>query len=318
MPEESQISRESTNRVSDTFNAGNSLVEQTLSRVEAALLDIWRSFLEHTPFIFAGIIILCLVWVVARIFRRLGHRLFERSDMRESLQQVTIRLLTIVIWVFGFLIAATLWFPGMTPASLLGGLGLLSVAVGFAFQDIFENFFAGILILWRFPFEKGDYIQCEDIEGRIEDVTVRMTQIRQTTGELVLVPNSTLFKNPVEILTSEPLRRCTVICGVAYREDVAECVKVIEEAVCSCETVEQESKEVQIFPQSFGSSSIDIEITWWTGSKPVDIRRSRAEVIVAVKSALDKAGIEIPFPYRTMTFADSLRVEHQDAESEVD
>jgi small-conductance mechanosensitive channel len=71
-------------------------------------------------------------------------------------------------------------------------------------------------------------------------------------------------------------------------------------------TRSKKDEEIQIFPQAFGSSSIDIEVAWWTDPLPVDIRRSRAEVVTAVKSALDDAGIEIPFPYRTLTFKESL------------
>ena len=67
-------------------------------------------------------------------------------------------------------------------------------------------------------------------------------------------------------------------------------------------------RPIQIFAKAFGSSSIDFEVTWWTESRPVDIRMSRDEVVEAAKSALDKAGIEIPFPYRTLTFKEPLEV----------
>jgi small-conductance mechanosensitive channel len=65
-------------------------------------------------------------------------------------------------------------------------------------------------------------------------------------------------------------------------------------------------KKVQIFAQAFGASSIDFEVTWWTGSSPLEIRQSRDQVVAAVKRALDEAGIEIPFPYRTLTFKEPL------------
>lgn len=134
-----------------------------------------------------------------------------------------------------------------------------------------------------------------------------MTQIRRPSGELVVMPNSTLFKNPVEVLTDRKKRRTSIITGVAYGENVAEAVTVIERAVKNCETVDQ-NKDVQIFPQAFGASSIDIEVAWWTGSTPLAVRRSRGEVVTVIKAALDEADIEIPFPYRTLTFKESLQV----------
>ncbi len=117
-----------------------------------------------------------------------------------------------------------------------------------------------------------------------------------------IVPNSLLFKNPLTIRTDLDQRRTTIICGIAYDEDVDEAREIINRAVEDCTSVITGRRPVQIFAQEFADSSINFEITWWTGSKPVDIRRSRDEVVSAVKRALDDAGIEIPFPYRTLTF----------------
>ncbi|MEZ5477497.1 MAG: mechanosensitive ion channel family protein [Thiolinea sp.] len=97
-----------------------------------------------------------------------------------------------------------------------------------------------------------------------------------------------------------------MICGIAYGEDVDTSRDVIKRAVENCDSVNTGVHGVQVFAQEFADSSINFEVTWWTGSKPVDIRRSRDEVIAAVKRALDDAGIEIPFPYRTLTFSEPL------------
>jgi len=192
----------------------------------------------------------------------------------------------------------------LTPSKALTVLGLGSVAVGFAFKDIFENFFAGILILWRYPFDRGDFITCGDLTGEVNQITIRNTIIRKLDGELAVIPNAALFKNSVDVLTSQPQRRVRIICGVAYDEDVDNAREVITKAVQSCDSVEGK-RTVQVFAQEFASSSINFEIAWWTGWKPVDIRGSRDEVVAAIKRALDESDIEIPFPYRTLTFKDA-------------
>ena len=135
---------------------------------------------------------------------------------------------------------------------------------------------------------------------------MRMSYIREASGELVVVPNSFLFKNPVTVLTNLSSRRVTVMTGVAYDVDVKQAIEVISNAVQSCKSLTEE-KPVQVFPSGFGSSSIDIEVTWWTDPTPLDVRQSRAEVVVAIKEALDANDIEIPFPYRTLTFKEPLR-----------
>ena len=101
--------------------------------------------------------------------------------------------------------------------------------------------------------------------------------------------------------------------GVAYDVDVSDAVQVIEVAVQGCKSLTAD-KPVQVFPKAFGSSSIDIEIAWWTDSTPLGVRQSTGEVIIAVKAALDKAGIEIPFPYRTLTFKEALPIHRMDSE----
>jgi small-conductance mechanosensitive channel len=280
-------------------------LNQVLASVQDTLLQVWADFVNRMPFIAAGLVILLLTWLVVAMTTRIITKTLHRSQIRGSLQELILRLISISIWIVGIMAAAIIVFPGLTPAKALGAMGIISIAVGFAFKDIFENFFAGILLLWRFPFERGDFIECEGIQGRIEDITVRMTQMRQVSGELVVVPNSFLFMNPVQVLTNLNRRRVTIITGVAYGEQVAQAVAVIEKAVQQCKTVRQD-QPVEIFPQGFGNSSIDIEVTWWTGPQPVDIRRSRGEVVTAVKWALDEAGIEIPFPYRTLTFKEPL------------
>ncbi|QBQ54024.1 mechanosensitive ion channel family protein [Nitrosococcus wardiae] len=280
-------------------------VEGIVVSIQDTLERIWVDFVDHSPFLAMGILVLLFTWGVAALATRLVSASLRRSRMRGSLRELLVRLLSIGIWIVGILLAAMVTFPGITPARTLGAMGIVSIAVGFAFKDIFENFFAGILLLWRFPFENGDFIECEGISGQVENISVRQTLIRQVSGELVVAPNSFLFLNPVKVLTNLPRRRVTIITGVAYGENVTEAVEVIKQALGRCATVHK-APSPQIFPQGFGASSIDIEVAWWTDPTPVDIRRSRGEVVTAIKGALDEAGIEIPFPYRTLTFKHPL------------
>ena len=210
------------------------------------------------------------------------------------------------------MIAAIIAFPGLTPTKMLAGLGIGSVAIGFAFKDIFENFLAGIIILLRREMRINDFIACEGYEGTVEAILIRETHIRETDGELVILPNSMLFKNPLTIRTDLEQCRTTIICGVGYGENVDEARAVIKAAVTSCKTVISDAKPVEICAQEFADASINFEVSWWTGSRPTDIRKSRDEVVAAIKSALDESGIEIPFPYRTLTFSQPLSLASKD------
>lgn len=265
-------------------------------------------FWAALPQVVLSLVFLLFVWGAIRIVQWTVPRTLRRARMRRSLVDVVMMLLTVGLWLMGGLIAVTIAFPTVTPGRALTALGIGGVAIGFAFKDVFENFLAGILLLIREPFARDDFIECEGIDGQVERITIRDTHIRQTDGQLVVAPNAMFFKNPVTIRTARDVRRTTIICGVAYGEDVDEARSVIEAAVRGVDDVRNDVRDVQIFAQEFGDSSINFEVTWWTGSRPIDIRQSRDHVVSAVKRALDEAGIEIPFPYRTMTFKEPLRM----------
>ena len=288
-------------------NSNTELTDIEESAMET-IVALFNSFIDHSPYVIGAVAVIGLTWATSALLNAFGHKIFDRWHKRESVKQLIMRMSSLLIWTLGLMLAAIVLFPGLTPAKALGSLGLVSIAVGLAFKDIFENFFAGILILLRFPFERGDFIRCEHIVGKVERVLVRMSYIRETSGELVVVPNSFLFQNPVTVLTNKNTRRVTIMTGVAYDVDVDAALPVIEQAVKSCDSVHHE-KPIQVFANGFGSSSIDIEVTWWCDSTPLGERSSRDQVVRAVKRTLDEAGIEIPFPYRTLTFKHPLQIE---------
>lgn len=264
-------------------------------------------FLLLPNLVLAALVVLA-TWAVARLLVRAEARLLRLRHARPSLR-IALRTLTrTVVWIVGLLTAAVLLFPNLTPTKALAGLGLGSIAVGLAFQDIFENYLAGLLILLRKPMRIGDDIECQDVSGRVEEITIRDSYIRQRSGELVLVPNSFLYKNPVRVLTDRDLRRLDLTVGVAYGEDVDAAREVIRNAFQGLKTPSPE-QPVEVYANAFGESSIDFVVRWWAASTPPDELRSRDEVTAAIKRALDDAGIEIPFPYRTLTFKDPIRIE---------
>jgi small-conductance mechanosensitive channel len=272
------------------------------------LHEVWLGFLSHLPFLIVGVVILLATALAALLVKRSARKAMRRVSVRRSLKDLASRFASIAVWTAGLMLAAMVVFPDLSPRDALAALGIGSLAIGLAFKDIFENFFAGILILWRFPFEVGDFIECEGLVGSVEDITVRNTLLRTTEGVLVIVPNATIYKNPVDVLTSQSLRRISIECGIAYSEPVAPAREVIRKAVTACDTV-SDNHPADVFAREFADSSINFEVAWWTGSRPIDQRRSRDEVVEAIKTALDEAGIEIPFPYRTLTFKQPLKVE---------
>ena len=286
----------------------------TLATLQDQLVDMAEAFVRALPNMAIAIVILLITWIVARIAVRGVSRAIGKTDMRPSLQNLIDTVVKLGIWIIGLMIALIVVMPGMTPASLIAGLGIGAVAIGFAFQDIFENFLAGVLIMLREKMRIGDVIECEGIIGKVEHITLRETHVRKMSGEVTLVPNSILFKNPVEIFTDDNMRRHEVLAGVSYDTDLDQAAEVIRKAVESVDLVEVD-KGIDVFAVEFNSSSVDFKVRWWAGSTPRNMWESKDKVIRAIKRALDDAGIEIPFPYITHTFKERVPLGREPGES---
>jgi small-conductance mechanosensitive channel len=267
------------------------------------------------PQILGAMGVLALTWLVAKTAQRLVVWATRGRRLRPSLVELLKNLTAIGTWVLGLLLAMTILFPEMSPTDLAAALGVGSIAIGFAFKDVFENFIAGVFVLSREPMRLGDYITCADVEGKVERITIRDTHLRRADGQLTILPNAVLLKSPVEIRTDLEKRRVSLIVGVAYGEDIAQSRRIIHDAVRPLSTVDAD-RDVDVFANAFSSSSIDFEVTWWTISTPFEVRRSRDEVVTAIKAALDDAGIEIPFPHRTLTFKEPLPIARSIAEAD--
>ena len=271
------------------------------------LREMAEGFIETLPSLAIALFIVLITWIVARFAVRISDMIVGRTEIRTSLKNLVDTLVRLAIWIVGLFVAAVVVMPDLTAASLLAGLGIGAVAIGFAFQDIFENFFAGILIMLREKMQIGDVIECEGITGKVEHITLRETHVRKLSGELTVVPNSILFKNPVEIVTDEEQRRHEVVIGVSYDTNLDHAATVIHRAVEGVDNV-LASKGIDIFAKEFNSSSVDFLVRWWAGSTPRSGWESKDKVIRAIKGALDEAGIEIPYPCVTHTFKETVPV----------
>ncbi len=281
------------------------------------VLGMWTGFIAILPNLAIALVVLILTWIVAKFAVRIANKATGKSSMREDLRQLVETVVRLAIWIAGIILALIVAIPGFTPAGLIAGLGIGALAIGFAFQDIFENFLAGVLIMLREKMRIGDLIEVEGVLGKVEKITLRETYVRQLSNELTIMPNSMLFKNAVQILTDDTVRRNEIVVGVSYDADLEEAQRVIEEAMKTVDAI-VEDRPVIVYAQEFGGSSIDFLVQWYAQSAARDLRQTKSEAIKAIKKGLDAAGIGIPFPIQTNYFAEPLRIEQVGAEKTAD
>lgn len=273
--------------------------ESLIVDVREKLAGLLVQSIAVVPGIILAIIVLLLTRTFANLARRATRKLAAKALKSLSLQTLLVQTSYVTAWVAGILLACILAFPDVGVTDLVALLGLGSVAIGFAFQDIFKNFLSGILLLLQEPFSLRDEIVVEGFEGTVEEIALRATSIRTYKGELVVVPNSIVFTSPVQVKTAKPQRRTDLAIGVDYNTSLPLAVETMLAAVNSIKEVRpMPSAEVDIV--EFGDSSINLVVRYWTTPQQKTVRRVQTQVVIALKRACDDADISIPYPIRTV------------------
>lgn len=271
-----------------------------------ALREIWDGFLHSLPLLAIGLFILLaglgVAWIVVRVVRRW----MRRSDAEASAEELTIQLVRGLVILLFLLFALSI--VGVNVGAALAGLGIAGLAVAFAMQNILENFISGVLLLIRKPFRIGDQIRTNDYEGTVEDLDLRVTRLRVYAGEIVLIPNADVFRNPIVNLTRRGKRRTSVFVGVDYRDDQDRAREVILAAVRDVTGV-LSTPEPEVLLTELGESSVDFEVRYWTLPDIRSVRHTQDRVLSAVKSAVEGAGMSIPWPIRSVVFDGPLDVD---------
>lgn len=280
----------------------NPLVE----RIQTSLLDLVGQFIQLLPGIVVGLVLILLTGYVAKVAQQVARKMTQRLVPSRSLQLLAVQVARIGTWVIGIIIAAVIAFPDLRLGDIIGLLGLGSVAIGFAFQDIFKNFLAGILLLVEEPFRLGDQVVIDDYEGTVEAINIRSTQLRTYTGEIVEIPNAIVFTNPVRVRTAFRSRRTDLDIGVDYTTSLPLAKQTFLNVIDRADGVLSDpAPEVDVV--GFGDSSIDFKVRYWTTPQMAEVRRIQTQVAMALKAACDEAGISIPYPIRTVHLFDQTK-----------
>lgn len=267
--------------------------------IKQSILNLVGAGIEALPGLLVAISLLIFTSSAAKFAQKVATRVTDMAIKNQSLRSLLIQLSYVATWVAGILISSVIAFPDLRLGDIVGLLGLGSVAIGFAFQDIFKNFLAGILLLLQEPFRLGDQIIVDGYEGTVEEISIRSTQIRTYQGELIVVPNSIVFTSTVQVLTNLPRRRTDLAIGVDYNTPLSHAVEVLYNAISGVDGVLNEPQpEVDIV--GFGDSSIDLKVRYWTVPSKREVRRIQTRVMLALKNACDGAEINIPYPIRTV------------------
>ncbi|MBE9221888.1 mechanosensitive ion channel family protein [Cyanobacterium stanieri LEGE 03274] len=270
-----------------------------IDTIQNSINELIGNSITILPGLISALIIVALTRYGAEFTHNLAKKVADKTIKSTSLRLLFLKATYIITWIVGIVIASIIAFPGLRLGDIIATLGLGSVAVGFAFQDIFKNFLAGILILLEEPFVIQDQIQVDDHEGTVENINIRTTEIKTYQGEKILIPNSTVFTSAIKIKTAFPSRRTDLMVGVDYNTSLPQAKAILEQIINTIGGVTHEpAPEVDLV--AFNDSSIDLVVRYWTDSRQADVRRIQTKAIAAIKQAFDNEDIVIPYPIRTV------------------
>ncbi|MEZ5448402.1 MAG: mechanosensitive ion channel family protein [Thiolinea sp.] len=266
-------------------------------------IDTWLDgFMALLPNIAVAIVVLLLFvaagYGVSKLVRKAA-----RKRGRDSLGEVSSSLLKWAIILLGIMLAVTIVAPSIKPGDILAGLGVGSVAIGFAFKDILQNMLAGILILLRQPFSVGDQIISGSHEGTVEKIETRATFLKTYDGQRVVIPNADIYTDAVIVKTAFEQIRSQYDIGVGCNDSWEKAKALILEAASSCEGVSQDPPP-EVIPIALGDFSNNIRLRWWTKSDRSSVIHTFGRVLEAVYKKLDENGIDMPYPTQMVLFHD--------------
>lgn len=262
------------------------------------------NLLSFIPFLIVSLLIFVLSLYLAGLMSRGVRRLLER---RKVDQELTLLLSQVTRWALIVVgVALALEQIGFDLTAFLAGLGILGFTVGFALQDVSKNFVAGVLLLLEQPFDLGDTIEVGGLIGRVAKVDVRATELYTPEGQNVIIPNGEIYTSAITNYSRYPRRRVELTVGVGYESDLEQVRAVALDALTGLPGLLADPAPQVIF-RNFGESSIDFTLYFWVDLEKISYLTALDAAVVRIKDAFEKAGIDIPFPVRTVRLVNSDR-----------
>ncbi len=286
--------------VSDVETATD--VETRLTPAVAQIQEYWEALVAQLPVMAVALLVVMLFWGASFMLGR-WRRPATWTGINPLLWGFIGRLVRGFMVAVGLLLAFDILGITSLMGAVLGTAGIVGLAIGFAFQDIVENYLAGMLLSLRRPFSVNDLVRVGEFEGRIVRLTSRELVLLTPEGNHVRLPNAHVFKNPLTNFTINPRRLFQFEVGISVDEELQRALAV---GVGTLKAMAGVMEDPGPFGRvmALGESTVAVRFHGWVDQRATDFLKVRSEAIRLVKAALDAEGIVMPEPtYRVLTRA---------------
>ena len=270
-------------------------------RLNGTVRQLGSDAVASIPALIGVLIVTVATWLIAKGVRFSAFKWAQQTEGDRSTEVLIGRLGYGGVWVAGAVIALGVW--GIDFATMLGALGLTSVAIGFSLKDVLSNYISGVILLSARPFHIGDQVVINGYEGTITQVQLRSTTLRTYDGRMVYIPNQEVFQASITNNTASDYLRSAVIVGIDYEANIAEARDVIVDAVSSLDIVQLDPPP-EVLVQELAASTVNLEVRFWVASHRAGFLETTSQVSQQVKEALQVHDIEMPTEIYTLLLKD--------------
>jgi len=266
----------------------NKMLDRLSNWIDKAILNL--------PNLLLAIVIFMVALWLSKHLQSWSNKVLKKMVRQASMRSLISNVLSIIIIAIGLFVALGILNLDEVLKSLLAGAGVAGLAVGLALQGTLSNTFSGIFLAIKDVVNVGDWVETNGFAGRVIEIDLRNTKIKESDNNIVVIPNQLVLEKPFKNYGLTKRVRTSIECGVAYNSNL----KQVREIAIN--TIKQiyppiDNNKIEFHYLNFGDSSINFQIRFWVDAQTnLDTLEAKSEAIIALKEIFDEKGINIPFP----------------------
>ena len=271
----------------------------------------YKMAIEHGPKLILAILTLLIgLWVIKRFVNTTKNHFISKAD--PTLGSFIGSLLSVLLK--GVLLIAVASMIGIETTSFIAVLGAAGLAIGLALQNTLSNTVAGIVLSFRKKIQIGNWVETNGFSGEVIDINLKEFVLKEADNNIVIMPNKMILENPLKNYSLTTKMRVAINCGVGYESDLEEVKELTKKTISDSFKQVKDQKDVEFYYTEFGDSSINFKCRFWIDAESMlEKLHAKTTAIIEIKKAFDKAGINIPFPIRTLQFDNNLTFNASDS-----
>ncbi|SFD08482.1 mechanosensitive ion channel family protein [Algibacter pectinivorans] len=271
-----------------------------------------ETIIANLPNLLIAIIVMVVFYYISKYVSKLVGRLVSKKVHQDSLVSIITKITAVAIIAVGLFLALGVLNLSKTLETLIGAAGVSGLVIGLALQGTLSNTFAGIVLSFRKSVELGHWVETNGYSGEVVEISLKNFVIKEADNNMVLIPNKSILENPLKNYSLTTKMRVFIECGVGYESDLDEVKRLTQQTISNEFDQVKKPEDVEFYYTEFGGSSINYLCRFWIDSESMlEKLKAKTNAIIAIKKAYDKAGINIPFPIRTLQFDNKLAIDKE-------